>query len=110
MAEDPTYTAKDAKDLAGVSYRQLNDWDSRGAVAADRDAEGGWRKFSPKQIFALMVCHEIRRLYGTPLERLAYVKNFMMQEKANHLLAAIELMEVGLHVFLLTDLEKTFIM
>ena len=108
--EDRTFTAKDAKELAGLSYRQLNDWDARGAVPTERDKEGGWRKFTVKQLFALMICNEIRRLYGTPVERLQFVRSFMMREKANHLATAIRLMAHGLHVFLLTDLKETFVM
>ncbi len=110
MDDEARFTAKDANELAGLSYRQLNDWEAKGAAPADRDGEGGWRKFSPKQIFALMVCNEIRRLYGTPLEKLRFVSRFMMQDEANHLAAAIRLMKHGLHVFLLTDLEETFVM
>lgn len=110
MDDRARFTAKDANELAGLSYRQLNDWEAKGAVPADRDAEGGWRKFTPKQIFALMVCNEIRRLYGTPLEKLRFVSGVMMKDGANHLAAAVRLMKHGLHVFLLTDLEDTFVM
>ena len=110
MESGTPFTAKDAKELAGLSYRQLNDWDARGAVPAERDKEGGWRKFTPKQLFSLMICNEIRRLYGIPVERLGFVSSFMTQEGPNHLAAAIELMAAGLHVFLLTDLEETFVM
>nr|ADI23838.1 hypothetical protein [uncultured gamma proteobacterium HF4000_48E10] len=110
MESRTPFTAKDAKKLAGLSYRQLNDWDARGAVPAERDKEGGWRKFTAKQLFALMICNEIRRLYGTPVERLRFVRSFMMQEGADHLAAAIRLMAHGLHVFLLTDLKETFVM
>lgn len=110
MDDGTRFAAKDANELAGLSYRQLNDWEAKGAAPADRDAEGGWRRFTPRQIFALMVCNEIRRLYGTPLEKLRFVRRFMLQERSNHLAAAIGLMRHGLHVFLLTDLEKTFIM
>ena len=57
-----------------------------------------------------LICNEIRRLYGTPVERLRFVRSFMMQEGADHLAAAIRLMAHGLHVFLLTDLKETFVM
>lgn len=110
MSERP-FTAKDARDLAGLSYRQLNDWEERGALPGDEgERDGGWRRFTPKQIFALMVCGEIRRLYGTPVERLRFVRECMMGDGTDHLAAAIRLMQAGLHVFLLTDLEETFVM
>lgn len=110
MADEKPFTAKDAKDLAGLSYRQLNDWESRDAIPGDRTRERSWRRFSPKEIFALMVCGEIRRLYGIPVEKLRFVKNLMMKEGPNHFAAAIQMMHHGLHVFLLTDLEETFLM
>ena len=111
MEDRTAFTAKDAKKLAGLSYRQLNDWDARGAVPTERNREVGWRKFTPKQLFALMVCNEIRRHYGTPVKRLGFVTACMMKpEPVNHLAAMVKLMTRGLSVFLLTDLEETFVM
>jgi len=97
--------------MAGLSYRQLNDWDSLGAAPSERDGEGGWRKFTPKQIFTLMVCNEIRHHYGTSVKRLGFVRACMLKpDPVNHLTEMVELMVFGLHVFLLTDLEETFMM
>ena len=104
------FTAGDVKKLAGLSYRQLNDWESRGAIPSERPTEGSWRKFSAKELFAVMICSEIRQRYGIPVEKIRYVHDFMMTEKANHLAAAIRLMEYGLSVYLLTDFAETFMM
>jgi hypothetical protein len=58
-----------------------------------------------------MVCAELRRQFGVPVERLRFVREFMLQENANHLKAAIWLMQVlGLGVWLVTDFEETFMM
>ena len=110
MSDEKPFTAKDAKDLAGLSYRQLNDWDSRDAIPGERKADRSWRKFTPKDLFILMVCAEIRRLYGVPVEKTRYIRNFMAKQDANHFAAAVQMMNMGLHVFLLTDFAKTFIM
>ena len=96
--------------VAGLSYRQLNDWDSKGALPAQREAERQWRRFTPRQVFALMVCAELRRQFGAPLDALKFIRTFMLQEKADHLLAAIRLMRMGFAVWLLTDCRSTFIM
>lgn len=104
------FTAGDVKQLAGLSYRQLNDWEARGAMPSDRSRDGAWRKFTPKEIFALMVCGEIRQRYGIPVEKIRFVRDFMMAENADHLAAAIRLMEHGLAIYLLTDFGETFIM
>lgn len=103
------FTAKGAKDLAGLSYRQLNDWESRGAIPSGRSNPEGWRRFTAKEIFALMICGEIRQRYGIPVEKIRYVREFMMAEKADHLAVAVGLMEKGLTLYLLTDFAETFI-
>jgi hypothetical protein len=53
--EKKGFTAKDAKELAGLSYRRLHDSESRGAMPSERDKAGAWRKFTAKELFALMV-------------------------------------------------------
>lgn len=108
---DAQFTAGDVKEAAGLSYRQLDDWDSKGAVSSRREGETGWRKFSPREVFALMVCGEIRRRFGVPVESLRWVKDFMLQEGADHFSYAVEtIAKDGLTIWLLTDLKETFIM
>jgi len=109
--DEPTFSAREVQDAAGLSYRQINDWDSRGALPHERRSDRSWRRFTPKELFVLMVCAEIRRKFGVPVSRLRYVREVMEREGANHLLAAAGLMlSHGLGVWLLTDLERTFIM
>jgi DNA-binding transcriptional MerR regulator len=105
------FTARDAEELAGMTYRQLNDWDARGAVPGERAGNAGWRKFSPRDLFAIMVCSEIRRRFGVPVESLRFVMRCMVQNDGrDHLRAAIDLMQLGLSVYLLTDFKETFVM
>ncbi len=106
----PDMRAADVQKAAGLSYRQLNDWDAKGAVPGEREAEGKWRKFTPRAVFTLMVCAALRRQFGAPVEALKFVQSSMMQEKANHLRAATEMMRLGVRVWLLTDCKTTFIM
>jgi hypothetical protein len=110
MAE-PEYTANDVKKAAGLSYRQLNNWNSKGALPGERQGEEGWHKFTPRDIFALMVCSEIRKQFHVPLESIKWIQSFMQQQEANHLAAAIEIISTyGFTVWLLTDCKTTFIM
>ena len=105
------FTAREAKKLAGMTYRQLNDWDGRGAIPSGRAGGAGWRKFSPRDLFALMVCSEIRTRFGVPVDWLRYVMDCMIaNDGRDHFRAAIDLMRHGLSVFLLTDLKETFVM
>lgn len=108
---DASFTASDLFELAGLTYRQLNDWESRGAMSGERVKDKGWRRFTPREVFALMVCAEIKSKFGVPLERCKYLIDFMGQKGANHLLAAAEMMSCfGAAVWLLTDFETVFIM
>lgn len=105
------YTASDVKKAAGLSYRQLNNWNSKGALPGERVGEEGWHKFSPRDIFALMVCSEIRNQFHVPLESIKWIQSCMKQEGANHFAAAIEIISTyGFTVWLLTDCKTTFVM
>src|SRR5215467_6686696 len=108
--KDKVYTAGDLKDAAAMSYRQLNDWETKGAVGGDKDRGEGWRRFSARDVFAVMVCSELRKRFGIPIEQLKFVQGFMCKESANHFRAAFKLMNVGLSVYLLTDFKKTFVL
>lgn len=109
--DDREYSSRDLRDAAGLTPRQQNDWDGRGLLPHERDGEEGWRRYTPREIFALMVCAEIRRQYGTPVERLKWVQRFMLKKDANHFEAAVWLMSgLGVGVWLCTDLEDTFVM
>jgi DNA-binding transcriptional MerR regulator len=109
-ADDPTYTAAELKSAAGLSYRQINEWDQKGVLPETRSDDSGWRKFSIREIFAIMVCSELRRQFGVPVESLRSVRSFMLQEGADHLTAAIRIMCRGIAVVLMTDLKETFVM
>jgi DNA-binding transcriptional MerR regulator len=111
-SDDPrVFTAGEVQDVSGLSSRQLNDWDSRGALPHDRETKSSWRRFSPREVFAITVCAEFRKRFGIPIERLKYVHQSMLQDGANHLEAAADLMaRLGMGVWLMTDFESEFIM
>jgi hypothetical protein len=109
-SDDASYTAADLKRAAGLSYRQINEWDQKGVLPETRSDDAAWRKFSIREIFALMVCGEIRQQFGVPVESLRWVRTFMLQKGADHLSAAIRIMCRGMAVVLMTDLKETFVM
>jgi DNA-binding transcriptional MerR regulator len=110
-SESPNYSSKDVHAATGLTSRQLNDWDERGALPHERNGKEGWRRFSGRDIFTLMLCSEFRRTLGVPVERLKFLKEFMTQDGTNHLSAAINLMGVlGVGVWVMTDFEDTFVM
>ena len=115
-AEDATLNeqvlrASDIRETVGLSYRQLNDWESKGVLPSKKRSKAGWRKFTPREVFVLMVCKEIRDKFGVPLEKLSFIKSVMLKKEANHFQYAVECMYgVGMTIYLLTDLKETFIM
>jgi hypothetical protein len=106
--KNPQFTASDAKKLGGTTYRQLNDWDSKGALPGGRAQSSAWRKFDPRQFFVILVCAEIRKQFGAPIEKLAWLQKFMLQRKANHFFSAVRMMRHGMAVLILTDLARQF--
>lgn len=105
------FTAGDVRKAASLSYRQLNDWEHKGALPREEARGAGWRKYTLREVFVMMVCAEIRRCFSVPVDRLRFVREFMLQDRADHLRAAADLMaKLGVTVWLLTDLEETFIM
>ena len=107
--DESVFSAKDVQTAVGLSYRQLNDWESRGSLPHSRSSDGGWRRFSLRDLFVLMVTKEMRDKYGVSVQRLKYVQECMLRPGADHLQAAARLMAaLGVGVWLLTDLEDTF--
>jgi DNA-binding transcriptional MerR regulator len=108
--DDPesSFTAGDVQRAAGLSYRQLNDWDSKGALPNSRAQESCWRRFTVRELFELMVCAEIRRRFCVPIEKLASLRSYMLHEGKDHFKVAARMVQHGLAVFVLTDLLETF--
>ncbi len=110
VADDQGFTAREVQQFAGLTGRQLNDWDGRGALPHSREGTG-WRRFSAKQLFILMVCTKLRRRFGVPVERLKFVIERMNDEREDYFQNAVILMaNLGVGVWLMTDLEKHFVM
>jgi DNA-binding transcriptional MerR regulator len=104
-----SYTARDVQDMAGLSYRQLNVWAARGVLPGDDKRGTGWRRFSGRELFMLMVCVEIRRQFGVPVGRLRRVRDLMLRQDTDHLDAAARLIAKNRSsVWLVTDLDDTF--
>src|SRR5438477_8074714 len=86
----PEFTASVVRDTAGLSYRQMNGWDNKRALPNQREDETRWRKYTARELFAIMVCAEIRSRFGSPVESLGFVRSLMLQEGANHLPYSVE--------------------
>ena len=108
---DHRFSASDVREVADLSYRQLDDWDEKGVLPSSREGYSGWRKFNLREIFVLLVCAEMRKRFGVPIESLKFIQGCMLKNGADHFRAAVEMTRL-LHtpVFILTDFETTFAM
>lgn len=103
------FTASDIQKTAGLSYRQLNDWDAKGAVTSNRTNSEGWRKFTAREVFALGVCAEVRRQFGVPLPALVALRRYILDGKSDHSqIARHGVVTHGASVWLMSDLKRVF--
>lgn len=109
--EDPADQRLKAGELmtaTGLSYRQLHHWEKKAEVPSER-LERGWRRYTLRDAFVLLVCQEFKEKYGTPLESLRWLSRFMLEQGADHFAYARKMIEDrGMAVFLLTDLKSVF--
>jgi len=110
--ENSKFTSADLREQAGLTYRQVNDWDSKGILPPGmRGDKRSWRRYTARELFVILVSAELRKRFGATADQLRWVQSVMLQEKANHFSAAADMMSVlGLSVFILTNFKSTFIM
>lgn len=76
---EQTFAAGDLLRLIGLTYRQLNDWESRAGIFGQvRTNSEGWRKFTYEQVLALAVCAALRRQFSLPLEKVGKLYWWLM--------------------------------
>lgn len=70
-------TASDVEKVAGLSYRQLNDWEERGLLPTWRKSPSGWRRFTAWDVMELAILSRLRKFTGIPLGRLSKLLSWM---------------------------------
>ncbi len=106
---DKDLTASDLQKASGMSYRQLNSWDEKGAIPSSREHEEAWRKFTPNDFFTILICKELRDRFGVSFEAIRKLQDRFDKDKVNNLQQAINLITpLGYTVCLFTDLEEDF--
>ena len=84
---EPSLGASDLRALTGLSYRQLNEWDKKGALAAHRASERSWRKVSWALAYSLRIVADLRDAHDI---------SFKKQRELVRWIAGIEIDDVGL--------------
>jgi DNA-binding transcriptional MerR regulator len=86
-------TASDVFKLAGLTYRQLHDWENRaGIIESERATSEGWRKFTFEEVIALAICARLREHLAISLEKTGKIYQWLLgqrRSKVQETLAAI---------------------
>ena len=104
----PVFTSADIHELAGLSYRQINEWGCRGFLPCSRQGKAGWRRFSAFQTMALRIVSELHSRFGVPLVKQASLLAWMTERAATPTFAwALLIMRGGLPIYLVTDFQES---
>jgi len=102
--ETKKFRASDILKAAGLTYRQLNDWENRaGVLTADRAITKGWRKFTFGEVLALCICSAIRKQFSPPLSQIAKLYQWLLGNRVSDIYKDIYV--IAEHK--VKDLEKT---
>ncbi len=109
ISTDKDLTASDLNKASGMSYRQLNSWDEKGAIPSSRDTVDAWRKFTPDDFFTILICKELRDKFGISFESIKRLQDKFEKDKFNNLQHTINcITPAGYTVCLFTDLQDDF--
>ncbi len=76
--------ASDVLKLAGLTYRQLHDWEQRaGILQIQRANTESWRKFTFEEVVALTICARLRERFALPLEKTGEIYAWLLGKKTN---------------------------
>ena len=104
------FKASDVKAASGLTYRQLNDWEERGALPESKDRGSKWRRYSMLDLFIIVVLAELKTQFNTPIEKLKFVKGHIEKRGVSRLNALIfQVAGNGISQWLLTDFEKKIV-
>jgi len=98
-------TAKTVKEVADISYRQLNDWDSKKVLPKKKGGDGTWRKFTGADIIRLAIISKLVK-FGIPIQR--QKKLIQWLNKPESISWLITKITYGFNMFLVTDFEGNF--
>ena len=105
-----TLTAKEIKEISGLSYRQINDWDKKGILPAqERESSNAWqwRRFTGSNTIQLSVLAKLRKT-GLPVIDLKELHKWMKDGESSTSEYIKEQIAHGHTVFLSTNLKDRF--
>jgi DNA-binding transcriptional MerR regulator len=105
-ADERPIRAKDLKSAAGMSYRQLNEWEAKGALPSQRET-ADWRRYTLTEAFVITIAKAVRDAFGTPLDLLSWLTRSLLDLPNDPLRWAVAKMrDHHMSLFLRTDLKS----
>jgi len=101
------FSAKNVKETAGISYRQIHTWDSKKALPKSSGGKSTWRKFTVGDVIKLTIISRLVDL-GIPISRLKKLIAWMNRLQPDAIDWLISQMSYGFNMFLRTNLEDSF--
>lgn len=96
------YKASDVLKAANLTYRQLNNWDSKNAVNPSRNSERGWRRFTFEELICLSIASRLKDV-GASLEFIGQLYSWLMG--SNQIVDILDMVTEGTSCFLVTNLD-----
>ncbi|MFH1859666.1 MAG: MerR family transcriptional regulator [bacterium] len=88
-----------------ITYRMVNDWDSRGMFDAERQTTRGWRRFSMADVIKLSIMKKLKDT-GFPLYKLKGILNWLENNPAIEF--SIKQLTENINCYLYTDFEDEY--
>ncbi|GEM_PF-6733638 len=105
-----TLTARETKEICGLTYRQLNDWDVKGILPAQKRESTEtwrWRRFTGTNAIQLAIISKLRKT-GLPFVDLKNLYSWLKEREVSMSDFVKEQMALGHKVFLSTNLKDRF--
>ncbi|MEK7813761.1 MAG: MerR family transcriptional regulator [Candidatus Desantisbacteria bacterium] len=102
---DKTLLCNQLTKQTDITYRMINDWDSRGMFDAERQTMRGWRKFSMIDVIKLSIIKKLKD-EGFPLYKLKGILNWLEYNPAIEF--SIKQLIEGTNCYLYTDIEDEY--
>lgn len=98
------FTPAHVRNAAGLTYRQINQWEENGVLPRDSERGRSWRRFGAREMFAILICAELRKRFDTPYEDLAWLQARIVNDAVDPLRLSLDEMAArATAVYLLTD-------
>jgi DNA-binding transcriptional MerR regulator len=96
---EDTVRANDIRKITGMTYRKINDWETKGIIPKTRKENERWRRFGFMETMTIAICCELRQKFGIEINQLKAVSKSVLKRPSNNM---------RLMSFFVTDLKYNY--